>query len=250
MLGEIKRLISKAAHSLGYEVIPLWKRDGWPLATLTQQLFHLHKVDCVLDVGANRGQYADFLRQQVGFQGPIISFEPLPHLVDNLMERSHNDPHWTIQPYALGSTSEDKMINVMTSDTFSSFLNPTEKDFSDFSHLNTVEHQENVKIRTLSEVSSTLSSLQKSHHPFLKLDTQGYDLEVIEGTGPLLSKFVGLQTEVPILKIYEQMPDLHHVIDYLGNLGFDCAGIFPVSRDDHLRIVEFDLVLINRLLST
>ena len=61
-----------------------------------RRFFHHFSVDCVFDVGANRGQYARMLRSKVGFQGDIISFEPVPELVNELEQISASDPHWHV----------------------------------------------------------------------------------------------------------------------------------------------------------
>jgi hypothetical protein len=58
----------------------------WPDAQLevTKEYFFLKQVldkgevNCVLDVGANRGQFASILRK-IGYGGQIISFEPSLH---------------------------------------------------------------------------------------------------------------------------------------------------------------------------
>jgi hypothetical protein len=42
------------------------------------------------------------------------------------------------------------------------------------------------------------------------------------------------------------MPGYMETIRYLGALGFDITGLYPVSRDRSLRLIEFDCVMINR----
>src|SRR5687767_6243230 len=68
MKASIQHGLFKAAHACGYTVVPNWRLDNYPQTIYLQKLFALLNIDCVLDVGANLGQYRDFLRDQVGFK--------------------------------------------------------------------------------------------------------------------------------------------------------------------------------------
>ncbi len=116
MVKQMKKLVHKALRSLGFMMVPDW---GIPLIALSrhlQILFQTLKIDCVLDVGANIGQYRDFLRNWVSYKGLIISFEPVPYNVWHLKQRRRQDPVWEIQDYALGSNNILKELGI-TSDT-------------------------------------------------------------------------------------------------------------------------------------
>jgi len=63
----------------------LW-RMGWDLSRVSvgnnalarrKRLLEYYRVTMVLDVGANIGQYGKQLRDELNFQGKIVSFEPL-----------------------------------------------------------------------------------------------------------------------------------------------------------------------------
>jgi len=71
----LKKHIKKTISKLGYELI---RKPGKSerLDFHLYKLFDLLKINCVLDVGANQGQYAHFLRN-LGYKGNIISFEPV-----------------------------------------------------------------------------------------------------------------------------------------------------------------------------
>src|ERR1700686_1867632 len=62
-------------------------------------------VDCVLDVGANRGQFAQELRG-IGYNGQIISFEPIASEFSVLRRKFANDSKWRGYQIALGSKAE------------------------------------------------------------------------------------------------------------------------------------------------
>ena len=82
-------------------------------------------ISTVLDVGANRGQYAELLRS-IGYTGHIISFEPVPHLYRTLSDKAEDDDKWMVQPYALGDKNTEATLNAASADSLSSFKPPSD----------------------------------------------------------------------------------------------------------------------------
>jgi hypothetical protein len=81
----------------------------------------------------------------------------------------------------------------------------------------------------------------------LKLDTQGWDLEVLRGADACISRIGAVQSEVSLKAIYKGMPSFIEAITEWNRLGFEITGMFPVSRDtNNLAIVEFDCVMARR----
>jgi len=226
--------------------VPLREMRERDFALHLRELLARQRIDCVLDVGANVGQYRDFLRERVLYDGPIVSFEPVARHVKQLRERSHDDRHWHIEGYALGSHDGTLPINVMVSDQFSSFLEPDNARIGDYETLNVPSAQETVTVRTLDVVLPVLQERLGFERPYLKLDTQGFDIEVLRGGGDSLPSVRALQTEASVIGIYKGMPGYMETIRHLDGLGFDITGLYAVSRDRSLRLVEFDCVMVNR----
>ena len=212
------------------------------------RLFDRLEVGCVLDVGAFNGLYHDFLRDMVGYRGLIISFEPVRKYAEALKRDSARDPQWVICDFALGSEDSHGTFNVMRAGNFSSFLPPDHSVVSDFAVKNQVDHQETVQVRRLDSVIGSLASRRPIHNIYLKMDTQGFDLEVIRGAPETLRTVLALQTEMSLRPIYQGMPSFSDARRELESLGFDISGMFPVSHDTALRLIEFDCVMVNRLL--
>jgi len=82
-------------------------------------------------------------------------------------------------------------------------------------------------------------------NPFLKLDTQGFDLRVIAGAGSFLYSVRALQTEKSILPIFKESPTFIEAVSYLGENGFDITCMFPVAEDGQMQLIEFDCVMVN-----
>ena len=86
------------------------------------QLFDHLKIDTVLDVGANHGQFASSLRDN-GYDGWIYSFEPVKSVFDSLTARMSSTQKWKGFNVALGDADDRKTINVAAGDAqASSFL--------------------------------------------------------------------------------------------------------------------------------
>lgn len=104
-------------------------------------------------------------------------------------------------------------------------------------------------VKTLDTVLPALRRRLGFRRPYLKLDTQGFDREVMEGARGSLAEIPALQSEVSVLGIYKGMPGYMDTIHYLGERGFDITGVYPASRDRALRLIEFDCVMINRAMA-
>lgn len=229
------------AKRLGYTIYANWREERWPQAAYICRLFDAGEVDAVFDVGANRGQYRDFLRNEVGYKGLIFSFEPIPELVAHLQESAREDPLWVICPFALGRQEGVLSINVTASRVFSSFLQPKQSAVSNLfeAHLPIVETC-NVEIKTLDAEYSRLQALHWFRRPYLKMDTQGYDFEVLCGVNGHLQDFVALQTEAAVQHIYHDMVSYQEVIGWLQSRGYVLSGMYPVSVGHFPELIEFD----------
>ncbi len=244
------RWLKSAAYTLvdhyGYQLVPKEHVERHEFAKHLREVFERIGARTVIDVGANAGQYHDFLRREVRFEGEIHSFEPLNHLCEAMKKRSGSDPKWTIHGLALGRAEGETEINVMNETQFSSMLQPRDSKLHNFATNNTVKYRQPVRVRRLDDVVAEHGSLRDAGSIYLKLDTQGYDLEVLGGAATTLKSVGALQSEASILPIYEGMPDYRTSIATLNELGYDISGMFPIVRDQFLRIVEFDCVMVSR----
>lgn len=238
----IDTTVASVASSLGYTVIPNWRLESRELARHLARLFERYEITTVFDVGANIGQYHDFLRQQVGFSGKIHSFEPQPQLADALRERQGCDSAWEIHNLGLGSTNSELMLNIMARDTFSSFRQPVTNATPIFSASNSVIDSVKVPVRRLDDLFP-IADL-KDQSCYLKIDTQGFDLEVLLGTNQLLKVTKGLQFELAVQRLYADVLPYREMLATVEAMGFSLSGLFPISMDDNLQAVEFDCVMV------
>ena len=206
------------------------------------ELLRLYRVNCVLDVGANRGQYGRRLRR-IGFEGHIVSFEPVAATFAELQEAAAADPRWTAYPYALGREDTSASMNVVPG-TLSSLLPATEFGSTRYARLREPSPEE-VQVRRLDGILDEVLAHVPGARPYLKLDTQGYDLEAFAGLGERARDIVAMQSEVSVVEIYAGMPPMAQALEAYESAGFEITGLFPVSREAETgRVLEFDCVMV------
>ena len=195
-------------------------------------------IDWVLDVGANQGQFASTIRS-AGYKGNIVSFEPLTDAHTALLRASTDDSKWHIHPRcALGDQNGEIEINIAGNSVSSSILPMLQ------THLNSApeslyQGKETVTIYTLDSVARRY--LKTAHAPFLKIDTQGYEWQVLEGAREILPQIQGVLLELSLLPLYEGQHLWREIIDWLEAEGFILWALLPVFIDPVAgRTLQFD----------
>jgi FkbM family methyltransferase len=196
----------------------------------------------VLDVGANIGQYGFFLRQ-IGYTGHIVSFEPVQAVFEELLNNSMNDPKWTCFNVALSDETKCNEINVYEGSQFSSFLKISEYANSKWSDLGHGK-KEVVKLVRLDEIFHELKNKLLCKHFYLKLDTQGFDLNVFRGAGESLRHINAMQSELSLISVYDGMERSFAGIEQYIEAGFFISGMFPINVEQSLAVIEYDCVLV------
>jgi FkbM family methyltransferase len=145
---------------------------------------------------------------------------------------------------ALGNADGPMEINVTESTAIASFLSPNVYAREQFGGKSAVKRTEQVEVKRLDSVFSDCIAHIPNPRVFLKMDTQGYDLRVLEGARNCLRRVLAIQSELSVRKIYEGMPDFVEAISALSALGFELSALFPVTIDRNLRVVELDCVVV------
>ncbi|TRY22767.1 FkbM family methyltransferase [Brevibacillus sp. LEMMJ03] len=181
------------------------------------QLISDKQIALVLDVGANTGQYATKLRQQ-GYRGRIVSFEPLSKEFAQLRQRASSDPHWDCKQVALGSTEGYTIINIAGNSYSSSLLPMLDRHVIGAPDSRYVG-RETIAITRLDSLQPSL--MQAHERVYLKLDVQGYELEVLKGAARTLPQVDILEMELSLVPLYQHQLLYPAMIDYVDRLGFD-----------------------------
>lgn len=244
------KIRSRIARCFGYDIVKRSK-DHRSYESHLINVLDRYGVNCILDVGANRGQYGLLLRS-LGYKGRIISFEPVKATFDILAAVSADDPAWDAYHYALGNEDAVKTIKVIRNSDLSSFLKPDAELDKMFAadDRGKIEKEESVSIRRLEAVFAEVTAGVPGPVRFaLKMDTQGYDLEVFRGAQGVLDRIAVLQSEVANIALYQGVPDLLTVLGAYAQQGFSLTGLFPESRNmEDLRVIEFNAIMVQKRL--
>ncbi len=206
-------------------------------------------IDCVLDVGANRGQFARELRES-GYRGDIHSFEPVAATFEALERNASGDARWRTWPLALGPRSGRQSINVLRDDAYSSLRAPTDAEKTHFGDRLTPHHRESVTVATLDDFLRDHQAEFSRRRILLKMDTQGYDLEVIAGAADSLARIRVIVSEVAFMPFYEQAPGYLEALARYQSLGFRLSCVIPTHRrESDLALIEAACCLVNTRLA-
>jgi FkbM family methyltransferase len=195
------------------------------------------RINCVLDVGANEGQFATRLRR-LGYRGQIYSFEPNPQAFQRMLALHGSDHQWRGFPIALGSVEQTKPFYVHAESSLSSFLRPVEAS--------KVVEVRDIEVRRLDMILDSLTAGNAESQILLKMDTQGWDIEVAKGAGAALARVVALLSELSVQALYDGMTPYYEALAFYAREGFVLYDVTPINRGADRTIIECDCLMIRR----
>lgn len=208
---------------------------AWNLARVLER----YPVDLAVDVGAHHGEFASALRRDVRYSGRIVSFEPDPIAFAELERNLGADPRWTGHCLALGGTRQVQVLHRSEGTDFSSLLEARAHGLERFPPLRQTGSID-VEVERLDTFLG-----DDAAHLILKVDTQGYDLQVLSGSEGILDRVEAIVVELSVTPIYQGQPGLLEAMTALEGWGFEPIALVPLSRQcDRVRVVEFDGVFV------
>lgn len=187
----------------------------------------------VLDVGANKGQFAAFARQRWP-RARLICFEPLPGPRAKLVTvlQGVADVH----PIALGDKEREANMHLASREDSSSLLplGAAQKELFSMDEESVVP----VPVRRLDTV---IPPGELARPTLLKIDVQGFEFETLRGAAGLLADIDVVYVECSFVELYVGQRLAADVADYLGDYGLTETGRFNVCRKG-LQDVQADLL--------
>ena len=237
-LNDVKFLIQKTFNTFGWEVSRFSNSE---MVCLSRQL-SLRFIDNVIDIGANQGQFASPLFS-AGYNGSITSFEPLliPH--KKLKKLAEKNPRWFVADrVAVGAEIGIVEINISQNLVSSSIL-PILVDHTSAAPNSKYMGRESISMITL----DSFFIKKPMNRPFIKIDTQGYEMQVLKGCANSLKDASGVLVEVSIASLYEGQADYITLLSFLRDAGFDIWAVNPGFRDPSSgRLLQFDALFFRR----
>ena len=193
-------------------------------------------IDTVLDIGANVGQYATLTRS-AGFSGRIISCEPLSGAFHEIGKRAARDASWTVLNVAAGAEPGEATINVAENSFSSSIRGMTD------AHLRTAPGSRFVAVETVPV--TTVVDLVREHgvdpaRTLLKIDTQGFEGEVLQGAGDLVGQMAAIQLELSFVELYDDQLLFDDLVGAMARDGYRIQQLEPGISDPDGRMLQVD----------
>jgi FkbM family methyltransferase len=180
-------------------------------------------VKCCLDIGANIGNYTKVLLKKT--KSNVFAFEPLSEAFEELKKIQKNFPErLKIENIALGD--EDCLKKIYSIDEKSEKAS-LEKSIDKLSFI------ENKKIKEFNVQVKKLDSLnffdKKNKIDFLKIDTEGYEFEVLKGAKKVLefNKPNFIQIEFNWHQLFKKQ-SLYEISEFLSE--YDVFQILPHGK--------------------
>ena len=190
----------------------------------------------VIDVGANKGQFSAFAA--VNWRASeLIAFEPLP--APRTTYTALLGRRATMFPYAAGAAEATAEIRVASRDDSSSLL-PLGSRQKTLFHMDEVG-VETVVVRPLDDC---LDGEALKSPVLLKIDVQGFELEVLKGAVRILKNVSAVYVECSYVELYEGQAIAHEIITFLETHGFSQAGEFNLMSDAKGLAIQADLLFL------
>lgn len=230
----LKERLRWALRRRGWDLhrfVPTLSADAQLLAVLNRL-----SIDTVLDVGANSGQYAKLLRT-LGYTDHILSFEPQTKAHAALTAAAQDDPNWHIAPRtALGEAPGTATLNIAGNSASSSLLPMLDSHRAaapDSAYIGT----EDVPVARLDEAAANATG--QIH---LKIDTQGFERQVMAGAPKILARAASVQLEVSLVPLYADAIPAQALIAEMADIGFIPAALWPGFADAKGQILQIEII--------
>ncbi len=224
--------------------IPIKRALGLPLTRLHPDWSILEVIGpvlnehMVLDIGAHHGWFFHCWQDWCP-KARVIALEPYGESFETMHRLYGRDPRVRLIQGGVGAEPGELELNVLQGSKVSnSFLNPAEKAWREIEYVHGEISRVSVPVTTVDEIFRQ-AGLDKVY--LLKIDVQGYEMEVLKGAGHSLASIDHIFVESGIQSLYEGAPRFSDVFEFLTARGFHLIALRSWHRGNHV-LVETDML--------
>lgn len=195
------------------------------------------ELDTVVDIGANRGQFALCIRNLYP-AAYIFSFEPLHQAAATFRRTFDGDPRVTLFNKAIATESGSASMHVSQWDASSSLLPFAQAQRDNFPFMK-VLRRETVETAPL---CACIDSDSIKGRALLKLDVQGFELTALRGCEDLLHRFGFVYVEASFVELYVGQELASDVVAFLLSKGFKLTCVANLSSGRTQRPIQADFL--------
>ncbi len=237
----LPRTLKLLAAKMGYHIV---RNSQNPAHTL----MGLGRFDfgTVLDVGANAGQFAGEMRPRFP-RATFHCFEPTPTAFDQLSQWAATQQRVIPVQRALGDQPGSLEMNVHEEHNTSSSLLPTTALCETIWPYTAAQRKVTIEVQCLDEYVAGLSTPLEDNI-LLKLDVQGYEIQVLRGAPSLLRRVRACICEISLDHLYEGQSRFMDILEAMNNAGLQYGGNFDQAYGADGHVIFFD-ALFHRIAS-
>lgn len=198
-------------------------------------LFKNSKIDCVIDLGAHLGEYHNMIRY-LGYKKLLVCVEPQKKISQTLKQHTKRYLNTVVlNNLAIFSRNLKKKFYIYDNTQTSSIKKSIKKKYNESYLVNCI---------TLDNLLNK-SLFKKKKSIYLKIDTQGTEIEILKQSKLLKKKIDFLQIETSIIKLYEKEKLFDYTIKYLDKIGFKLIFLHPGVINQQGLLVQFECFFYN-----
>jgi FkbM family methyltransferase len=187
------------------------------------------QITKIIDVGANEGQFA-FMARYSWPNAQIDCFEPDTSAFARLKKNHATDQSISFYNCAVGSQQTELLLNLGETSAQNSILQEKGKNS---------QGSITVPVKTLDAIYNT----QLSGITLLKIDVQGYELEVLKGAKNLLSEITFILLEISLADLFVGGVEIDVIWQFMKNNGYKYHSVIDQYRDPQTqRILQMDVI--------
>jgi FkbM family methyltransferase len=239
----VKKFINKFLKCFDGKLIKISKNPDF--AILLVNFINCHKINYVLDIGANIGQFAISIRN-AGYKKNILSFEPINQVYKKLIINSSKDELWNVyKRCCVGEKNKKVSLNISKNLVSSSIFKVNSL------HIENEKNSESIRkiIVNMITLDSLINKKKNllNYNMLLKLDVQGYELNVLKGIKKNIKNIAAILCEVSLDRLYFNQPLWLDLVSYLKKNNFI---IWLVERGfsnyNTGRTLQLDILFVNK----
>ena len=222
----------------------LWRKgllNGIAASIELEKILKNINPETVIDIGSNKGQFVMLIEQL--FPNKIIySFEPILEVLEKQKKFFNYKKNIFFYNFALGSSTLTEDFYITKSADNSSFFKA--KKNGNKNKKFEIKEKKNIQIKTLDEVIIN----EKIIGPVLmKIDVQGYELEVLKGSENMLKKIEYILLEVSETEVYENQPLSDRIITFLQKRNYQILIQNRPKKIEKTNFIQMDILFQKQL---
>lgn len=212
---------------------PIFSVSSFVIANRLKQLGI--EFQTIIDVGANQGQFSVAISKLFP-SAKIICIEADDKVIKKL-KKNINNLNFQIINSAVGNYCGYAKFNVNNDSQVSSLLELGSERIKYYPK----SHVLNKKEIRINKLDNLLKKIQINRTSLLKIDVQGYELNVLKGAKSSLKKIDWCLIEIALANLYEDEPSIEEIILFMNKLSFKFHSILNYHLSpDGKKIIEID----------